>query len=124
MTISNKIKRFREDKGISQTELAKKVGTTKQTIYKYENGLINNIPSDKIEIMARLFDTTPQYLMGWEDLPTAEYKNQEIIDFINENPEMKTAFSTACNADLTPKQKASVAAAMIAHVKALKDINN
>lgn len=76
MTISNKIKRLRKAAKISQVELAKKLGTTKQTIYKYENGLITNIPSDKIEIMASLFDTTPQYLMGWEDLPNAN--NSEI----------------------------------------------
>lgn len=72
MTISNKIKRLRKEAKISQVELAKKLGTTKQTIYKYENGLITNIPSDKIETMAQLFDTTPQYLMGWEDLPNAD----------------------------------------------------
>ena len=71
MTISNKIKRLRKEAKISQVDLAEKLGTTKQTIYKYENGLITNIPSDKIEIMARLFDTSPAYLMGWEDLPSS-----------------------------------------------------
>ena len=73
MTISNKIKRLRKEAKISQVDLAEKLGTTKQTIYKYENGLITNIPSDKIEIMARLFDTSPAYLMGWEDLPSSSF---------------------------------------------------
>ena len=72
MTVSNKIKRLRKETRISQVELAKKLGTTKQNIYKYENGLITNIPSDKIEMMAKIFNTTPQYLMGWEDLPTTD----------------------------------------------------
>lgn len=123
MTISNKIKRLRKAAKISQVELAEKLGTTKQTVYKYENGLITNIPSDKIEIMARLFDTTPQYLMGWESSIDIETSEQTVLDFMKENPDMLTAFTTVSEAGLTPEQKASVAAAMIAHVKALKDID-
>lgn len=123
MTISNKIKRLRKEAKISQVELAEKLGTTKQTIYKYENGIITNIPSDKIEIMARLFDTTPQYLMGWENSSNIETNEQVVLDFMKENPNMMAAFTTVSEAELTPEQKASVAAAMIAHVNALKDID-
>lgn len=67
MNIGDRIKRLRETKGISQTELAKKVHSSKQTIYKYENGIVSNIPSDKIEAIAAILETTPSYLMGWED---------------------------------------------------------
>lgn len=67
MNIGDRIKRLRETKGLSQTELAKKVQSSKQTIYKYENGIVSNIPSDKIEAIAAILDTTPSYLMGWED---------------------------------------------------------
>lgn len=48
-------------------EVAKIVGVTRATIQKYENGVISNIPSDKIELLAKAFHTTPAYLMGWED---------------------------------------------------------
>lgn len=41
--------------------------TTKQTIYKYEMGVITNIPSDKVEAIAEILKTTPAYLMGWEE---------------------------------------------------------
>lgn len=47
-------------------ELAEKVGTSKQTIQRYESGKISNIPSDKIELLAKYLDTTPAKLMGWE----------------------------------------------------------
>ena len=67
MTIGEKIKSLRESKRITQTELAEKLGTTKQNIYKYENGIITNIPSDKIELMAKCFEVSPGYIMGWED---------------------------------------------------------
>ena len=42
------------------------VGTTKQNIYKYENNIVTNIPSDRIEIIAKYFHVSPAYLMGWE----------------------------------------------------------
>ena len=67
MTIGNRIKSLRESKGITQTELAELIGTTKQNIYKYENGIITNIPSDKIELIAQRLSVSPAYLMGWED---------------------------------------------------------
>jgi len=67
MTIGEKIKQLRESKKITQTELASVLKTTKQNIYKYETGIISNIPSDKIEIIANYFQVSPAYLMGWEE---------------------------------------------------------
>ena len=64
------IKRLREQKGLSQVELAKKIGVSKQTLYKYEKGIVTNIPSDKIEALAKALETTPEVLMGWAELPT------------------------------------------------------
>ena len=51
---------------MTQDELANKVGTTKQTIYKYENNIITNIPSDKIELIAYALEVDPVVLMGWD----------------------------------------------------------
>ena len=67
MTIGQRIKALREQKGFSQIELAEKIGVSKQNLYKYENGIISNIPSDKIEAAAAALETSPAYLMGWED---------------------------------------------------------
>lgn len=67
MTIGDRIKKLRKDKGMTQEELAKYIDSTKQTIYKYENNIITNIPSDKIEKIAKALQTTPSYLMGWDD---------------------------------------------------------
>ena len=47
-------------------EVAKLCGTTKQTIYKYENEIVTKIPYDKIELLANALGTTPSYLFGWE----------------------------------------------------------
>lgn len=67
MGIGQRIKKTREKLGIPQAELARMVGITKQSLYKYENSIITNIPSSKIEAIANTLDTTPAYLMGWDD---------------------------------------------------------
>lgn len=61
-----KIAELRAGKGISQTELGELLGTTKQTIYKYETGLVTNIPLDKVERIAEILEVSPAYLMGWD----------------------------------------------------------
>ncbi|MBQ7363236.1 MAG: helix-turn-helix domain-containing protein, partial [Clostridia bacterium] len=48
-------------------ELAELIGTSKQTIHRYENGVISNIPPRKIESLATALGTSPSELMGWED---------------------------------------------------------
>ena len=67
MTKGERIKKYREAIGMTQDELAKIINSTKQTIYKYEQGIVTNIPSDKIEDIARALGTTPPILMGWEE---------------------------------------------------------
>lgn len=66
MTIGEKIKRERIRNNLSQEDVAKAIGSTKQAIYKYENGIVTNIPMDKVEMMASIFGVTPAYLMGWQ----------------------------------------------------------
>ena len=76
MAIGQRIKYCREQKNLTQTELAERTGTTKQNIYKYENGIITNIPSDKIQRMADVLEVSPAFLMGWDE----EYiKTQEVL---------------------------------------------
>lgn len=67
MTLGKKIKTLRLRKSLTQEDLAKALDTTKQTIYKYETAKVTNLPIDRIEQLAHALDTTPAYLMGWED---------------------------------------------------------
>lgn len=67
MTKGTIIKTLRKAKKLTQTELADMIKTTKQNIYKYENDIITNIPSDKIQAMADVFGVSPAYIMGWND---------------------------------------------------------
>lgn len=68
--IGQHIRDLRIRLGMTQEDLAKAVSTTKQNIYKYESGIITNIPLDRIEHIAQALGTTPAYLMGWREAPT------------------------------------------------------
>mgnify|MGYP001779722962 CR=1 FL=1 len=82
MTVGERIKKVRETLGINQVDFAAEINVSKQTLYKYENNLITNIPSDKIEAIARCGHVSPAYLMGWteQDEVFATYKFDEILN--------------------------------------------
>lgn len=67
MNIGDRIKSMRIKMNLTQDELAASIKSTKQTIHKYENGIISNIPAGKIKIIAEKLQTTPAYLMGWDE---------------------------------------------------------
>ena len=66
MTVGERMKEIRKRLGMSQVAFADKINVSKQTLYKYENNIITNIPSDKIEAAAELGNVSPAFLMGWE----------------------------------------------------------
>ena len=65
--LSEKIRIMRKERGMSLEQLAELIGTSRQTIHRYETGAITNIPHEKIESMAKALGTTPSNLMGWDD---------------------------------------------------------
>jgi len=67
MTKGERLKVLRLNFQMTQEEVGNRIGVTKQTINKYENGTITNIPSDKLEALAHLFNTTVKAIWGWED---------------------------------------------------------
>lgn len=85
MNIGDRIRLRRNQLDKTLEEVGNIVGVTRATIQRYENGNIQNIPSDKIELLAKALKTTPAYLMGWEDEETIEQNAQEqkIIESFN-----------------------------------------
>lgn len=66
-TVGDNILNRRKSMGMTQEELAKKMGyKSKSTINKIELG-INDIPQSKISRFAEVLETTPAQLMGWEE---------------------------------------------------------
>lgn len=67
--ISAKLKELRKSKGLTLDELAALIGTSKQTIHRYETGAIANVPPEKVESLATALGSTPSELMGWDEEP-------------------------------------------------------
>ncbi len=66
-TVGENILYMRKRLGMTQEELATRMGyKSKSTINKIELG-INDIPQSKIVKFAEVLGTTPAHLMGWED---------------------------------------------------------
>lgn len=70
--ITTRLKELRKKAGLTLDGLAELVGTSKQTIHRYENGIISNIPPEKVECLAKALGTTPADLMGWESKSYAD----------------------------------------------------
>lgn len=64
--LSERIKDLRKKRGLSLEQLAEMIGTSRQTVHRYETGAIANIPHEKIEALANALETTPSSLMGWD----------------------------------------------------------
>lgn len=66
-TVGDNILNRRRELGLTQEELAKRMGyKSKSTINKIEMG-INDIPQSKIAKFAEVLNTTPAHLMGWDE---------------------------------------------------------
>nr|DAY74014.1 MAG TPA: Repressor protein CI [Caudoviricetes sp.] len=69
-TMYDRIRRLREDKDISQEELARRCGySSRSTISKIEKGE-RNLTGDKIQVIADVLGVRPSYLMDGEE-PTS-----------------------------------------------------
>ena len=65
-TIGERIRKRRKEKRLTLEALAQAVGTSKQTIQRYESGVISHIPFDKVEAIAEVLDVQPAHLLGWD----------------------------------------------------------
>lgn len=94
--IGERIKAIREDCNLTQDELGALCGTTKQTIFKYESGIVTNIPLSRLEQIAQALNTTPAYLMGWESekttpAPEITPEEMELLELFRNAPPEKQA---------------------------------
>ena len=67
MNMGEKIYYLRTKNSMTLEELGNKVGVGKSTVRKWENGMIANMKRDKILKVAEALNTTPAYLMGWDE---------------------------------------------------------
>lgn len=67
MTTGERIKERRKALGLSAEYVAERLGVSPATIYRYEKGDIEKMPGNILEPISRILNTTPAFLMGWED---------------------------------------------------------
>lgn len=69
MTVGDRISARRKELGMSADTLAEKLGVSRSTIFRYENGSIEKLPASALEPIAAILHTTVAALMGWENVP-------------------------------------------------------
>ena len=105
MTVGDRIRQVRQEQDVTQQELADYIGVSKQAVYKYENNIVTNIPTDKVDAIAKRLKVSPAYLMGWEEQP--EPKKPIIPPGFMPMPKMKKVpliGSIACGEPITAEQ--------------------
>lgn len=79
--VGDNIMKLRKEMGLTQEELALKLGyKSKSTINKIELG-INDISQSKIVRFAKALNTTPAHLMGWDE-EELKAKNDVAVDIV------------------------------------------
>lgn len=66
MSKGERLKQLRLQHKFTLDEIGKKINVARQTYFKYENDIITNIPTDKIEALAKIYNVSEAYIMGWE----------------------------------------------------------
>ena len=76
MISGNEFKELRRNKGLTLKDVAKVLNTSEQAVNKYELEIVRNIPLERIEAMAKLYEVSPAYIMGWDEDPSSSVANQ------------------------------------------------
>ena len=98
--LSTRVRLRREELGLSQEQLAQRMGyRSKSSITKLEKG-INDLPRAKLEELAAALDTTPAWLMGLVDLPFPPPGFEPLPEMVR----VPLVGSIACGTPITAEQ--------------------
>ena len=85
MTIGDRIKRLRQEKGWSQAQLANKLNTHPKQVSKYERGI--NLPSTEVLVrMTQIFNVSADFLIFEErnDTDQSSIADRELVQQLSE----------------------------------------
>ena len=96
-----RIMELRKEKNMTLSEIGMAIGESKQTVFKYERGIIENIPYKTIEKIAKYHDVSPTYIVGWNETPKikiitggdqmkrlCECKQEKLVEILKEFNDM------------------------------------
>lgn len=110
MTIGERIRDRRKELGLSQKELAEKMGfKTPSSICKAET-IKNNPTMDSVREFAKALNTTPEYLLGWKEADTAKKESAELAAMVTVNRDLQHVVRTYLK--LSDKDRQAVSALM------------
>lgn len=75
MSVGERMKSRRKELKLNADYVAEKIGVSRSTIFRYEKGDIEKVPIDILEPLSKVLQTTPEYLMGWD-----QEVNYDLID--------------------------------------------
>lgn len=64
--------------GLSVDEVAADLGKNRATVYRYESNYIENMPIAVLEPLAKVLHTSPEYLMGWDDIKITAHMHEAL----------------------------------------------
>ncbi len=67
MNFQSTMKSKRKQLGLTLKEIADRMGVTEATVQRWESGNIKTLRQGRISQLAEILQTTPAYLMGWEE---------------------------------------------------------
>lgn len=88
----NRLKKYRVDKGLTQTKIAKQVGVSQPNYQRWESGQAE-IPDEKLKRLAFVLKATPEQLLGRHPPIEAGFYNDEIGDELNYFGEVSIHFA-------------------------------
>ena len=118
MALKENIKNARLALNLTLDDVAKIVGVSRQTIQRYESGVIGNIPSDRLEKLAVALHTTPGALMGWDKVDDIDLTAKDEREIESDLEDMMNSMASAAydgqdNIENIEAFKATIKAAMI-----------
>lgn len=110
MTTGDRIKQARLQAGMTQSELAEKIGVKFSAIHKYETGLVVNLKRETIAALAEALNVKPSWLMCMDD----ESENSNLPQRDKMRSDLRILFDAAEDA---PSSAILEAAALIMRYK-------
>ncbi|EJQ72748.1 conserved hypothetical protein [Bacillus mycoides] len=85
MNLGEQLKKLRESKGFSQEDVAKKIGVTRQAVYKWEND--KSYPDiDNLILLSEMYNVTlDELIKGNQNFKEKIHIDEEDEDFEKEN---------------------------------------
>ena len=94
--LGKRVKLFREQRQITQEELALKIGVNSRTVSLIERGL-NFVTADTLYSIAKVLDVTPKNLFDFDsELDFDENLKEKLFALINRNEDKLYTIYTSC----------------------------